>query len=62
MLSYLIGLIIYLLITGWSVQEILSWFHKEIPFGWGIIIGLIIGEITIPIAIVGKILRYCKVF
>lgn len=62
MITFLIGIIINLLIGGWSVYEILSWFNKEIPFGWSMVIGLLIGEVTIPVAIVGKILRYCKVF
>ena len=46
---------------AWSIIEILSWFGKTIPLVASIIIGLIAGEISIPIAIIGWILRICGV-
>ena len=46
---------------AWSIIEILSWFGKTIPLVASIVIGLIAGEISIPIAIIGWILRICGV-
>ncbi|GAA0115272.1 hypothetical protein [Clostridium senegalense] len=54
--------IINLTIGTWSVAEILSWFGKDIPILADGAIGLIVGEISIPIALVGWILRYFSVF
>lgn len=54
--------IINLIIGGWSIDEILSWFNKDIPWLADAIIGLFAGEISIPVAIVGKILRIFGVF
>lgn len=58
----IIVLIINLLIGGWSVNTILLWFGKDIPFLADTIIGLFAGEITIPVAIIGKILKVFGVF
>ena len=60
------GIIIFLLLTetllaGWSVDYILSWINKDVPFMFDIIIGFIGDTITIPIAIIGKILEYFNV-
>ena len=48
----LIVLVINLLVGGWSVDVILSWFDKVIPFGWAMVIGLFAGEISIPVAVI----------
>ena len=50
-------ILIEILLGGWSVDYILSWISKDIPFVFDIIIGFIAGTITIPIAIIGKILE-----
>ena len=47
---------------AWSIIEILSWFGKTIPLVASVVIGLIAGEISIPIAIIGWILRICGIF
>lgn len=47
---------------GWSVNEILSWFGKSIPFWADSLIGLFTGEFSIPVAVVGKILIALGVF
>lgn len=47
---------------AWSVVEILSWFSKSIPLIGSAIIGLFVGEISIPIAIIGWILKIFGVF
>jgi len=61
-----IGLIVIMLINltigAWSVIEILSWFGKSIPMIANVAIGLFLGEFSIPLAIVGKILKVCGVF
>lgn len=55
-------LLLNIAVGGWSVNEILSWFGKNIPFAFDIILGLITGSISIPVAIVGLILKVCGVF
>ena len=45
-----------------SVEYILSWFGKTIPWAMAAVIGLFTAEITVPIAIVGHILKMCHVF
>jgi hypothetical protein len=40
----------------------LSWFGKDIPIIADIIIGLFVGEVSIPVAIIGWILKICGVF
>ncbi len=44
-----------------SVLEILNWFGKTLPFIWAGIIGLFVAEFTIPVAIIGHILRMFNV-
>ncbi|MGL6184743.1 MAG: hypothetical protein ACRC1T_05125 [Clostridium chrysemydis] len=45
-----------------SVDYILSWFGKDIPLLFDFIIGLIVGEFSVPIAFVGWLLRLFGVF
>jgi hypothetical protein len=47
---------------GWSVDTILSWFGKDIPFYADAIIGLFIAELSFPIAIIGTILKAFGIF
>lgn len=42
---------------GWAVSEILSWFNINIPLLFDGIIGFFTGQITIPVAIIGCILK-----
>jgi hypothetical protein len=55
-------MIINAMIGGWAVDMILSWFGKSLPFCADMVIGLFTGELAIPIAIVGNILRFFGVF
>lgn len=55
-------MLINLTIGAWSVIEILSWFGKSIPTIASVIIGLFVGEFSVPVAIVGWLLRICGVF
>jgi hypothetical protein len=61
-LPILIILVINLTIGAWSVIEILSWFGKSIPLMGNVVIGLFVGEISIPVALVGWILKISGVF
>lgn len=54
--------IINIIVGAWSIIEILSWFNKSIPLIGSAVIGLFAGEVTIPIAIVGWILRLFGIF
>ena len=58
----IIVLIINLTVGAWSVGEILSWVGKDIPTVFDVLIGGVAGEITIPVAIVGYVLKVCGVF
>ncbi len=60
----LIFLVVILNITvgAWSVNQILSWFGKNIPMWADAVIGLFVGEFSIPVAIVGWILKLCGIF
>lgn len=49
-------------IGAWSVGEILMWFGKSLPLWADALIGLIVAEVSVPVAIVGWILRVCGVF
>lgn len=49
-------------IGTWSVNEILSWFGKDIPLLGDAAIGLFAGQVSVPVAIVGWILKICGVF
>lgn len=55
-------MLINITIGAWSVNEILSWFGKSIPIWGDALIGLFVGEFSIPIAIVGYILKVLGVF
>ena len=54
--------LINLTLGAWSIIEILSWFGKSIPLLINMIIGLFVGEVSIPIAIVGYLLKLFEVF
>lgn len=56
-LSILLLIIVNMTIGVWSVIEILSWFGISIPLMAGIIAGAIVGELSIPIAIIGLFIR-----
>lgn len=58
----IITLLINATIGAWSIIEILSWFGKSIPLIGSILIGLFVAEISVPVAIVGYILRLFGVF
>ena len=55
-------MLINLTLGAWSIIEILSWFGKSIPLLINMIIGLFVGEVSIPIAIVGYLLKLFEVF
>ena len=55
-------LVLNITIGAWSIVEILSWFGKTIPTIASVALGLFVGEISIPVAIVGWILKVCGVF
>jgi hypothetical protein len=59
---YIIVIVLNVILGAWSVGEILSWFGKDIPLLADAAIGLFTGEISIPVAIVGAILKACGVF
>lgn len=57
-----IALIIYTMAGAWSVYYLLEFFGlKTIHIFWAIIIGFIAGEVSIPVAIIIAILRFCEV-
>lgn len=55
-------LILNLSVGAWSVLEILSWFGKSLPLLASIIIGLFSGAISIPVAIIGCLLKAFGIF
>lgn len=55
-------IILNLTIGAWSVNEILSWLDKDIHFIFDMLIGLFLGEMSIPVAIVGWLLKLFNVF
>ena len=59
---YLFILILNITVGTWSVIEILSWFGKSIPLIANLIIGLFVGEFSIPVAVVGYLLKVFGVF
>jgi hypothetical protein len=61
-LVWIIVLLVNLIVGAWSVGEILSWFDKDIPTVFDALIGLVAGEVAIPVAIVGWILHSFGVF
>lgn len=52
----------YFLLMGWSVDYLLSLAEKDIPFIADFAIGFIGGTVTIPFALVIKILEITGVF
>ena len=60
--AFLVLLITNLLLGGLSVDYILSWFNKNIGFGWDMFLGLLFGELTMPVALFGWILKTLGVF
>lgn len=53
-----IGLLLLQVTVGtWSVIEILSWFGKSIPTLANVVIGFFLGELTIPIALIGWLVQ-----
>lgn len=61
-LPVILVLLFNLSIGGWSVSYILNWFGKDIPMLADVVIGLFVAEISVPIAVVGWILKLCGVF
>lgn len=61
MLSFLV-VIVHVAISTWSIIEILSWFGKQINIILALIVGVFLGGFTIPVAVVGWILKLCGVF
>lgn len=61
-LAIIVILVINASAGAWSIIEILSWFGKSIPLLVSITIGLFAGEISIPVAIVGWILKLFGIF
>jgi len=55
-------LIFNLLVGGWSVNQILMWFGKDISAWADILLGVFVAQISFPVAVVGWILRYFGVF
>ena len=52
-------LVINLLVGGWSVNLLLDVFlQKTLPIFWAEVIGLFVGEFSIPVAVVVAILRH----
>lgn len=45
------------IIGGLSVDYIFSWFGKNIPMIYDMLIGLVFAEFTIPIAILGWLIK-----
>lgn len=45
------------IVGGLSVNYISSWFDKSIPMLYDILIGLVFAEFTIPIAILGWLIK-----
>lgn len=56
---WILVLIFNLIVGGWSVNYLLDFFlSKTIPFWGAMIIGIIVAEFSIPVAIVIFILRF----
>lgn len=53
----LLLLIVNIFIGGWSITVILGWLGIKIPFWISGAVGVVAGEFTIPIAVVGSILK-----
>jgi hypothetical protein len=59
---WIVIILINIIIGAWSVSEILSWFGKDIVLIGDVLIGLLAGEISIPVAIIGWVLKCFGVF
>lgn len=56
---YLLIFIFNLVLGGWSVNYLLLWLaDKTIPFFWATVVGLFVGEFSVPVAFVVAILRW----
>jgi len=55
-------LLLNITLGTWATNEILSWFGKSIPLWADALIGLFTGEFSIPVAIVGWILKFFGIF
>jgi len=56
---WIVLLVFNLALGGWSVNYLLQWwFEKNIPFIFDTIIGLFIAEVSVPVAVIGAILRH----
>ena len=53
----IIILVVNALLGAWSVNVLLALFDKTIPLIGAILIGLVAGEITIPLAVIVAILQ-----
>lgn len=55
---WIVILILNLVLGGWSVNYLLlAFLEKSLPFFWATVIGLFVGEFSIPVAVVVKILQ-----
>jgi len=59
---FMFVLVFNILAGGWSVDQVLGWFDKNIPFWGDSLIGLFAAEFTFPAAIIGLILQAFGVF
>ena len=58
----LIGILVLtfnLTVGAWAVGEILTWFGKDIPTLFDVMIGAVTGEVAVQVAIVGYLLKIC---
>lgn len=56
---WILVLVFNVLIGGWSVNYLLDFFlQKTIPFIGAALIGLVAGEVSVPVAIIVAILRF----
>ena len=53
----LLLLIFNIFIGGWSIEVILGWLGIKIPFWISGAVGIVAGEFTVPVAVVGSILK-----
>lgn len=55
---WLLILLFNLALGGWSVDVILGLFEKDIPWYGDLLIGLIVAELSVPVALVIVILQF----
>ena len=60
--GYFLIIGVYGYVGAWSIDTILSWFGKDIPFVGDFVAGLFLGYLSIEVAIIGNILRLFSVF